>query len=72
VGNIASLLMFSTCLVLGFLFLLLTVVANDLVSERRVHPGTLWGLFAILIIAPTATYVFTASGAWVAFVHWVA
>ena len=57
---------------LGFLFLLLTVVANDLVSERRVHPGTLWGLFAILIIAPTATYVFTASGAWVAVVHWVA
>ena len=57
---------------LSFLFLLLTVVANDLVSLRRVHSGTLWGLFAILIIAPAATYVFTVSGAWVMFVHWVA
>ena len=57
---------------LSFLFLLLTVVANDLVSERRVQSGTLWGLFAILIVAPAATYVFTASGAWVTFVHWVA
>ena len=57
---------------LSFLFLLLTVVANDLVSERRVQSGTLWGLLSILIIAPAATYVFIASGAWVAFVHWVA
>lgn len=57
---------------LSFLFLLLTVVANDLVSERRVLSGTLWGLFAILIIAPAATYVFIASGAWTAFVHWIA
>lgn len=57
---------------LGFLFLLLTVVANDLVAAKKVQPGTLWGLFGILIIAPAATFVFTASGAWVAFVHWVA
>ena len=57
---------------LSFLFLILTVVANELVSEWRVQSGTLWGLFAILIIAPAATYVFIASGAWVAFVHWVA
>ena len=56
---------------LGFLVLLLTVVANDLVSERRVQSGTFLGLFAILIIAPAATFVFLASGAWVALVHWV-
>ena len=54
---------------LSFLFLLLTVVANDLVSERRVQSGTYWGLFAILIIAPAATYGFMASGAWVVLVN---
>ena len=57
---------------LSFLLLLLTVVVNDLVSERRIQSGTLLGLLAILIIAPATTYVIFASGAWVAFVHWVA
>jgi len=56
---------------LSFLFLLFTVVANDVVTKRRVQSGTLWGLFAILIIAPATTFVIVASGAWVAFVHWV-
>ena len=56
---------------LSFLFLLFTVVANDVVTERRVQSGTLWGLFAILIIAPATTFVIIASGAWLAFVHWV-
>ncbi len=56
---------------LSFLFLLFTVVVNDVVTERRVQSGTLWGLFAILIIAPATTFVIIASGAWVAFVHWV-
>lgn len=55
---------------LSFLFLLLTVPVIDFVSERRVQSGTLWGLFAILVIAPAATYVLFASGAWVAIVHW--
>ena len=54
---------------LSFLFLLSTVVVNDVVTERRIQSGTLWVLFAILIIAPATTFVIVASGAWVAFVH---
>ncbi len=57
---------------LSFLMLLLSVVINDLVSERRVNPGTYWGLTAIFIITPAATFAIMTSGAWVAFVHWVA
>lgn len=56
---------------LSFLFLLSSVVINDLVSTRRVQSGTVWGLFSILIIAPVATYGFMVSGVWVTFVHWV-
>jgi hypothetical protein len=56
---------------LWFLLLLMTIVVRDLVTERRLHPGTLWGLACIFVLAPAGTYVFTASGAWVAFVHWV-
>ncbi len=55
----------------SFLFLLLTMLVRDLITERRPHPGTLWGLAAIFPFAIAETYVFTASGAWVAFVHWV-
>lgn len=57
---------------LTFLMLLLSVVINDLISERRVLPGTYWGLISILIITPFATFAIINSGAWVAFVHWVA
>ena len=57
---------------LSFLFLLLTVVAHELVSVRRVQSGTYWGLFAIFIVAPAAAYLLIASGAWVAVVHWFA
>jgi hypothetical protein len=56
----------------AFVTLLFTVVVNDLVTERRVQPGTYWGLFSILIISPSVTFVFFASGIWVAFIHWVA
>jgi hypothetical protein len=55
---------------MSFLALLLTVVVYDLVSERRVQSGTYWGLFAIFVIAPAATFLFISSGAWVMFVHW--
>ncbi len=54
---------------LSFLLLQLVVVVNDLVTQKRVHPGTLWGLCGIWIIAPATTYVFVTSGAWVGFVH---
>lgn len=57
---------------LAFFTLLLSVVINDLISERRVLPGTYWGLISIMIITPAATYAIINSGAWVTFVHWVA
>lgn len=56
---------------LAFLMLLLSVVANDLISERRVLPGTYMGLFAILIVTPLATFTISSTGAWVNFVQWM-
>ena len=56
----------------AFLTLLVLVVIHDLVDGRRVHPGTIWGLIAILIFSPAATAMFVATGGWVAFVKWVA
>ena len=57
---------------LAFVMLLLSVVINDLISERRVLPGTYLGLLSILIITPAATYAIISSGAWVTFVKWFA
>lgn len=56
---------------MGFLLLLITMIVHDLVTERRVHQGTVWGLTAIFPIAIATTYALVASGAWVAFVIWV-
>ncbi|MFT5500887.1 MAG: hypothetical protein ACI88G_001020 [Woeseiaceae bacterium] len=56
---------------LCFLLLLTSMIVRDLVTERRVHPGTLWGLAALFPFAIAATFGFVASGAWVAFVHLV-
>ena len=55
----------------SFLLLLITMIVRDLLTEKRVHPGTLWGLAAIFVFAIAETHLFTVSGAWVAFVHWV-
>jgi len=57
---------------LGFLFLLLMVAANDFVSLRRIHNGTVIGLLSILVVAPAVTYLLIASGVWVRIVHWIA
>jgi len=56
---------------LGFLLLLLLVVVNDIVSERRVHRGTLVGLVSVLILAPALTYLIVSFGLWVRLVEWV-
>jgi hypothetical protein len=56
----------------SFLSLLLVVVAYDLITERRVHPGTLWGLFAIFVFSIAATFATVGSGAWAAYVRMVA
>jgi len=57
---------------LGFLFLLLMVAANDFVSLRRIHNGTVIGLLSIFVVAPAVTYLLIASGVWVRIVHWIA
>jgi hypothetical protein len=57
---------------LSFLFLLLVVVANDFISQRRVHKGTLIGLLSIFIVAPAVIVLLISSGFWVRFVHWIA
>lgn len=54
-----------------FLGMIIAVVVNDLISEKRVHAGTLWGLGIIFIVAPAATAALTLSGAWAAFVRLV-
>lgn len=56
---------------LAFLLLLMSVVLYDLISARRVLPGTYWGLFSVLVITPAATFAIMSSGAWVTFVRWV-
>lgn len=53
----------------GFLTLVLTVVAFDLLSSRRIQAGTWQGLAGIFFVAPVLTAVLTASGAWAGFVR---
>ena len=57
---------------LSFLFLVLVVVANDFISQRRVHKGTVIGLLSIFILAPVVTFLLISSGFWVRIVHWIA
>lgn len=56
---------------LAFLTLLLSTVIHDLVRERRIRPGTIWGLVAILVLAPLATTAVISSGGWVRLVKWL-
>jgi hypothetical protein len=56
---------------IGFLLLVATVIANDVVSERRLHKGTLIGLVSIFVLAPATTYLIFASGSWVGLVRWL-
>ncbi len=57
---------------LSFLFLLLLVVANDFISRRRVHKGTVIGLLSIFGVAPAMTFLLVSSGLWVRIVRWIA
>lgn len=56
---------------IAFLLLLAIVVVNDVISERRLHKGTMIGMLSILVLAPATTYPIVASGAWVEFVRWL-
>ena len=50
------------------LILILGVLGHDLMTERRLHRGTLWGLSAIFV-AVGGTEALVRSGAWEAFVR---
>ena len=54
----------------AFLTLLLVTVIHDLVREKRVHAGTVWGLVAILVFSPIATTAVISTGGWVGLVKW--
>lgn len=56
---------------LSFFALILSVVVFDLITIRRVHAGTLWGLGSIVIVALLATVAVNLTGAWAAFVRFV-
>lgn len=53
----------------AFIALILTVVAFDLLSTRRVQKGTCLGLLGIFVVAPGLTAGFLATGAWPALVR---
>lgn len=46
------------------LFLLLSVVAYDLISERRVKLATIWGIVCLLILAPALSAAVVLTGGW--------
>lgn len=56
----------------GVLVLLLAFFVHDAVSERRVHPASIWGVVCIFGIGPAVTAALTFTGVWAAFVHLVA
>ena len=51
--------------------LLLALAIYDLVSSRRLHPGTIWGVVCMLLVAPAMSAALTFSNAWSAFVRLV-
>ena len=51
--------------------LLLALAIYDLASMRRLHPGTIWGVVCMLLVAPAMSAAFTFSNAWSAFVRLV-
>lgn len=57
--------------ILGYFGLIISVVVYDLLTDKRVHAGTIWGLGIIIAGAPAATAVMIQTGAWVALVRFV-
>lgn len=56
---------------LGYFSLIISVIIYDLITEKKVHAGTIWGLGVILIVAPALAAAFTLTGAWAKFVRFV-
>ena len=55
--------------VVGGVMLMLTVLAHDLYSERRIKLATLWALVSVLIFAPIISTTLISTGIWPAFVR---
>ncbi len=55
--------------VAGGFVLLLTVLAHDLYSERRIKLATIWAVVSILIFAPVMSVTLISTGIWPAFVR---
>lgn len=55
----------------GTLSLLLAMPIHDLVSRRRLHAGTIWGVVCILLAAPAMSAAVTFADVWIAFVRLV-
>lgn len=51
------------------LLLLLSVVAYDLISQRRVKLATVWGIVYLLILAPALSAAVVLTGGWQTFVR---
>ena len=56
---------------IGTLSLLLALPVHDLVSRRRIHAGTIWGVVCMLLIAPAMSAALTFTDVWIAFVRWI-
>ena len=55
----------------GTLSLLLAMPIHDLISSKRVHAGTIWGVVCVLLVAPALSAAFTFTDVWIAFVRLV-
>ncbi|MCZ6834205.1 MAG: hypothetical protein O7G85_00375 [Planctomycetota bacterium] len=56
--------------VMATLSMILSVVIHDLLSRKRLHWATIWGVLCFLVLAPATSAALTNSGAWSAFVRW--
>jgi len=55
----------------GTLSLLLAMPIHDLVSRRRLHAATIWGVVCMLVAAPAMSAALTFTDVWIAFVRHV-
>ena len=56
---------------LGTLSLFLIVMIHDLLTRKRPHWATIFGILCLFIIGPAISAAITKSGMWSAFVRWV-
>ncbi len=52
--------------------MLLVVLIHDLLTRKRPHVATIYGVLCVFMVGPAISAAITLSGAWSAFVRWVA